>query len=207
MSAATVDITNIDTSKVTETDNMDAYQRMAFVSSTNMFVCAEKALDEHPNLEKVTVMEYAPRYDTKDVDPLNLKPALAKVAKKSLSSKTTPQQSSSSKSVPKTPPSSAAHHGGSSASEQRGCPPTAPPPATTPRPTPTNQRKPKSKYQEKTKVLYVEQLKSQRLKKKLNVLSKQQKPTAPMRILKLFGLPKTLLKLSRMSSQNLQLIV
>ena len=126
---------------------------------------------------------------------------------KSLSSKTTPQQSSSSKSVPKTPPSSAAHHGGSSASEQRGCPPTAPPPATTPRPTPTNQRKPKSKYQEKTKVLYVEQLKSQRLKKKLNVLSKQQKPTAPMRILKLFGLPKTLLKLSRMSSQNLQLIV
>ena len=84
MSAATVDITNIDTSKVTETDNMDAYQRMAFVSSTNMFVCAEKALDEHPNLEKVTVMEYAPRYDTKDVDPLNLKPALAKVANNAL---------------------------------------------------------------------------------------------------------------------------
>ena len=80
MSAPTVDITNIDTSKLTENDNTDIYQQMVYVSCVNMFTCAENAAKENPNLKKVIIMEHAPRYDTKDIDPLSLKPALAKYA-------------------------------------------------------------------------------------------------------------------------------
>ena len=44
------------------------------------FDCAQNALKDNTNLEKVIIMEHAPRYDTADVDPVGLKPALAKYA-------------------------------------------------------------------------------------------------------------------------------
>ena len=41
---------------------------------------AETALKTHPNLDKVVIMEHAPRFDSAHVDPLGLKPDLAKFA-------------------------------------------------------------------------------------------------------------------------------
>ena len=78
MFAPAVDITNIDTAKLRQSDSIDVYQQMVHVSCVNMFTCAEYALKDYPNLKKVILLEHAPRYDTEDVDPLGLKPALAK---------------------------------------------------------------------------------------------------------------------------------
>ena len=60
MSAPTVEITNINTSKLTENDNAAIYQEMVYVSCVNMFTCAENAAKENPNLKKVIIMEHAP---------------------------------------------------------------------------------------------------------------------------------------------------
>ena len=85
MSAPTVDITNIDTAKLRQSDSTDVYQQMVHVSCVNMFTCAEYALKDYPNLKKVILLEHAPRYDTEDVDPLGLKSALAKYANNTFS--------------------------------------------------------------------------------------------------------------------------
>ena len=45
-----------------------------------MFTTAQNALKGHPYLKKVVIMEHPNRYDVKDVDPIGLKPALAKLA-------------------------------------------------------------------------------------------------------------------------------
>ena len=45
-----------------------------------MFAAAQNALNDNPKLKKVILLEHSPRYDMKDVDPLNLKPALANYA-------------------------------------------------------------------------------------------------------------------------------
>ena len=80
MSSPTVDITNLDSSKLKHSDDTAGYQHYVLTSCQNMFTTAQRALEEHPNLKKVVIMEHAPRYDEKDIDPLGLKPELSKYA-------------------------------------------------------------------------------------------------------------------------------
>ena len=46
----------------------------------NMMEVAQDALENHSQLEKVTIMSHAPRYDVPDADPAGLKPNLAAFA-------------------------------------------------------------------------------------------------------------------------------
>ena len=80
MSAPTVDITNLDTSNLKQSDNTTRYQESVLISCQNIFSVAERSLKEYPNLKNVVIMEHAPRYDTGEVDPTGLKEALAKYA-------------------------------------------------------------------------------------------------------------------------------
>ena len=79
MTAPTVDITNLDTSKLKEEDNTDVYQQIVFVSCQNMFSTAHRAIQQQ-NLEQVILMEHPPRVDSKELDPIGLKQKLAKLA-------------------------------------------------------------------------------------------------------------------------------
>ena len=47
-----------------------------------MFAVATDAVENHPELRKIILMEHAPRFDTAEVDPLGLKPKLALYANK-----------------------------------------------------------------------------------------------------------------------------
>ena len=80
MSAPTEDITSIDTSKLNKADNTAVYQQKALSSSQNMFDIAREALDDHPNIKKVIIMEHTTRHDTSEADPVGLKPGLARYA-------------------------------------------------------------------------------------------------------------------------------
>ena len=80
MSAPTVDITNLDTSRLGPTDNTELYQQNVIVSSQNMFSLAQRSLEQNPNLSKVIIMEHPPRFDKLEVDPTCLKPTLARLA-------------------------------------------------------------------------------------------------------------------------------
>ena len=80
MTAPTVDITNLDTSSLKEEDNTEVYQQVVFVSCQNMFNTAHRAINTQESLEKVILMEHPPRYDSKELDPIGLKPKLAKLA-------------------------------------------------------------------------------------------------------------------------------
>ena len=46
----------------------------------NMMEVAQDALENHSELEKVTIISHAPRYDAPDADPAGLKPSLAAFA-------------------------------------------------------------------------------------------------------------------------------
>ena len=86
MSAApTVDITNLDTSKLVSSDNTDQLQEKVMISSQNMFNIAVTSLKKNKNLSKVVIMEHPPRFDKKEVDPTSLKPALVRFANSTLS--------------------------------------------------------------------------------------------------------------------------
>ena len=80
LSAPTVDITNLDTSKLTTEDNVEYFKQEVVVSCKDVFTVAHEALRNKPNLAKVIVVEHAPRFDEQCVDPISLKPALAKFA-------------------------------------------------------------------------------------------------------------------------------
>ena len=84
MSAPTVDITNMDTANLHSTENTWGLQEKAIKSSKNMFQIAENSIQKYPNLRKVIIMEHPPRFDTVDVDPLSVKPTLAKLANTTL---------------------------------------------------------------------------------------------------------------------------
>ena len=75
-----MDISNLDTSKLTDNDNLEEFHEHVILSCKNMIRTAETALKTHPNLDKVVIMEHAPRFDSAHVDPLGLKPDLAKFA-------------------------------------------------------------------------------------------------------------------------------
>ena len=80
LAAPTVDISNLDTSKFTEKDNIEALHQNIIISCKNMFTTAQIALQTFPNLQKVVIMDHAPRFDPAHVDPLGLKPELARFA-------------------------------------------------------------------------------------------------------------------------------
>ena len=80
LAAPTVDITNINTSKVEPTDETQKFRDTVSDSCKNMIETAQLALLNHRSLKKVTIMNHVPRMDSVDVDPLGLKPKLAEFA-------------------------------------------------------------------------------------------------------------------------------
>ena len=69
---------------MTPTDNTEALQQNVVISCNNIVNIAQNALKNHPKLEKVTILEHAPRFDEKNIDPLGLKSHLAKFANSTL---------------------------------------------------------------------------------------------------------------------------
>ena len=84
MSAPTVDITNLDTTKLTPSGNTEYYKQEVIMSCRNMFSLAQASLDKHSNLSKVIIMEHPPRFDQPNVDPTSLKSKLARLANATL---------------------------------------------------------------------------------------------------------------------------
>ena len=80
IAAPTVDISNLDTSQVKPTDDTENFKQKIRVSCKNLIKTAETALVAQPDLEKVTIMNHAPRYDASVLDPVGLKPVLANFA-------------------------------------------------------------------------------------------------------------------------------
>ena len=80
LSAPTVDITNMNTAKLTPSDTTEAFKQQVVISCKNMMTVAENALKSYPSLRKVVIMEHTPRFDSPDVDPLGIKPILAIMA-------------------------------------------------------------------------------------------------------------------------------
>ena len=80
LSAPTVDITNMNTAKLTSKDNIEVYKKKVVRSCENMFTVGQEALKKHPKLKYVVIMEHVPRYDLAATDPTGLKPKLAKFA-------------------------------------------------------------------------------------------------------------------------------
>ena len=77
LAAPTVDITNLNTSMLTQNDNTEVYKQHVTISCQNMLTVAYNALTAHPELTKVVLMEHPPRFDVIDADP---KPQLMKYA-------------------------------------------------------------------------------------------------------------------------------
>ena len=80
LASPTVDIANLDTSKLQPDDNTEAIKERVTISCINVFTAAENALKSHPKLEKVLILEHPTWLDSKDKDPLGMKPQLAKYA-------------------------------------------------------------------------------------------------------------------------------
>ena len=80
LSAPTVDITNLNTANLRPDDNIEVFKQNVVVSCQNIFSVAEQALRNHPNLKKVLILEHPPRFDQHFLDPVGLKPQLAKFA-------------------------------------------------------------------------------------------------------------------------------
>ena len=79
LGAPSVDITDLDTTK-NEEHHHEHLKRAVAISCQNMISTAEIAIKSHPEIQRVTLLEHMPRYDTADVDPFSLKPQLAKYA-------------------------------------------------------------------------------------------------------------------------------
>ena len=84
MAAPTVDISNMDTSKLCPSDNTEVFKQKAVASAQNMFSLAQTSLEQYPTLNKVVIMEHPPRFDAQNVDPTLLKHNLAKLANTTL---------------------------------------------------------------------------------------------------------------------------
>ena len=80
LAAPTVDITNLDTSKVKHSDDTEPLKKKVATSCDNMMKIAENALAKNPALKNVTIMNHTPRYDLPNIDPLGLKQKLAHFA-------------------------------------------------------------------------------------------------------------------------------
>ena len=84
LAAPTVDISNMSTANLKPSDNIEVYKQKTLISCQNMFTVAQDALRSNPNINKVILMEHAPRLDTKANDPTGLKRKLAQYANTSL---------------------------------------------------------------------------------------------------------------------------
>ena len=84
LSAPTVDISNIDATKVTSEDNIEVYKQKIAISCENMLTTANQALLTQPQLQSVVIMEHLPRFDLAIYDPTGLKAKLAKFANSTL---------------------------------------------------------------------------------------------------------------------------
>ena len=80
LSAPTVDITNLDTSKTKPSDNMEIFKQDVPISCKNMFTVAQNAINAHKEIKKVVLIEHPARFDTDQQDPLSIKAELAKYA-------------------------------------------------------------------------------------------------------------------------------
>ena len=76
LASPTVDISNIDTSKVKPEDSTETFKHKVQISCQNILRVAESSLDNHTGLKKVTIMNNAPRFDAHKVDPVGIKPKL-----------------------------------------------------------------------------------------------------------------------------------
>ena len=84
MTAPTVDITNLDTAKVSPKDSTEVYQQMIISSTQNMFNTAQRSLEQNPKLKKVILMEHTPRFDSQKSDPTSIKANLVRIANATL---------------------------------------------------------------------------------------------------------------------------
>ena len=84
LGAPTVDITNLDTSKVTPEENIEIYKQNVFISCQNIISAAENAIRTQPNLEKVIILQHTQRFDDQKIDPIGLKQNLVEFANKTL---------------------------------------------------------------------------------------------------------------------------
>ena len=82
LSAPSDDITNIDISEAKSDDDITWFEQDVHQSCQNMFSIAQTALKSHPKMKKIIILEHAPRFDCKDIDPLSLKSKLARFANK-----------------------------------------------------------------------------------------------------------------------------
>ena len=80
LSAPTVDITNIDTSKLKPLDGTESFKQEIDASCRNMMNLAQNVISEKPCIKKVIILDHPNRYDTKAKDPMSLKTELAKYA-------------------------------------------------------------------------------------------------------------------------------
>ena len=78
MQAGSVDITNLNT-KENPLANIDYFKQEAVLSARNFFSVGVNALNAHPELRKVVLMEQTPRYDPLVADPHSLKQALSQL--------------------------------------------------------------------------------------------------------------------------------
>ena len=76
LGSPTVDITNLNTNS----DNLDGFKEKIGMYCMNMMKVAHDAIENHPELENVTIMSHAPRYDTVENDSFGLKSTLATFA-------------------------------------------------------------------------------------------------------------------------------
>ena len=78
LQAGSVDISNLKT-KENASMYLDYFQQETVMSAKNIFTAGVNALKQQPTLKKIVIMKQIPRYDPKDVDPLQLKPALSQL--------------------------------------------------------------------------------------------------------------------------------
>ena len=76
LAAPTVDITNLNTSQLSSTDNTEIFQQNVIVSAQNMLSLAKASLEQNKGLRRVVLLEHPPRFDKIDVDPASIKPNL-----------------------------------------------------------------------------------------------------------------------------------
>ena len=84
LAAPTVDITNLNTSQLSSTDNTEIFQQNVIVSAQNMLSLAKASLEQNKGLRRVVLLEHPPRFDKIDVDPASIKPNLVQIANATL---------------------------------------------------------------------------------------------------------------------------
>ena len=82
--AGAEDITNLNTEK-NQKQYLEYFKQETIVSAENIFSAAERALEIHPSLKKVGVMNHIPRCDPTSKDPLGLKAELSSLFNSTLS--------------------------------------------------------------------------------------------------------------------------